>query len=100
MHTSADDTAEWIRTEAGKLLAVGGVESVTVTELHTAGRALPHISDWLIEIELDAATDPSALVESEAFTELLGELRSLRLHPAAAVADPAAAVSFSRADGR
>ena len=73
---------------------------VTLTELRPAGRTVPQISDWLIEIEIDAGTDPSAVGESEAFTNLLGELRSLSLHPAAAVVDPAAAISFSRANSR
>jgi hypothetical protein len=100
MHTSAGDDAEWIRAEAGKLLAFEGLESVTVTELRTAVRALPHVCDWLIEIELVAGTDPAALVENRAFTDFVAELRSLRLHPTAAVADPATAVSFSRADSR
>ena len=100
LRTAADDGAAWIRAEAGKLLAVEGVASVTVTELRPAGRTLPQISDWLIEIEIDASTDPLLLTEDEAFMDLFGDLRSLSLHPAAAVADPAAAISFSRADSR
>ena len=100
LQASADDGAQWIRAEAGKLLAAPGVESVTVTELQRAARAFPHAWDWLLEIELGAGTDPGALAESDVFTDLMSELRSLRLHPITAVADPASAFFFRRADSR
>jgi hypothetical protein len=100
MQASADDGAQWIRAEAGKLLAAPGVESLTVTELRRAARAFPHAWDWLIEIELGVGADVLSLAESDVFTDLMSELRSLRLHPITAVADPASAFSFSRADSR
>lgn len=64
---SAREAASCIRAEAGKLLAFAGTASVTVTALRMA------------------------------FADFMGELRSLRAHPIAVVADATTAISFSRA---
>ena len=94
---SAGEPTSWIRTEAGKLLGFDGLESVTVTTLRTADPTFSHVWDWLIEIEIGDGLDPAEVVEQPALAEFMAELRSLGTHPIAVLADPATAVSFSRA---
>jgi len=97
LHTSAADASKWIRLEAGKLLAANGVTKVTVSELATASAKHVRFLDWLLEAELANGADPESVAEQPAFSELLHELRSLRLHPVVALLDPAHRSSFSRA---
>ena len=92
------DEPTWIRAEAGKLLAVSDVAEVAVTELRTAGRSLPRAWDWLIEVSLEPEADPKRLLTHPAFVEFLHELRSVPVHPVAALADPADRIAFSPAE--
>jgi len=97
LSTDAADAYQWIRLEAGKLLATSGVTSVTVSELATASPAHPCAWDWLLEAVLAKDADPESVAQEPAFRELIHELRSLRLHPVVALLDPAHRSSFSRA---
>ena len=99
MHASVGDAEVLLRAEAATLLACAAVEAVTVTGLRTTLPALPQVWDWLVEIEL-GASDAAVFVEHDAFTDLMAELRSLGMHPVAALVDRTAAVSFSRAGSR
>jgi hypothetical protein len=95
--TSAAEAAAWIRLEAGKLLAVPGVEAIKVSRLRPPSLAVPSYWEWLVVLTLAPGGDAAFVVERSACRDFLAELRSLQLHPMMAMLEPGTDEVFSPA---
>ena len=75
------DDASWAQDQADQLLGCDGVAAVKLHPVTSAAVRHPRPCSWCLELWLENGRSPRDVVSNGAFSEFLGDLRLLGMHP-------------------